>query len=169
MAAPAPQSGLASGARAFLGFALLIAAHFAIRPLFASRANVDFLLIAILFSAVRLRPGLAAVLGLAAGLMVDALAPSAFGAAAVSLVAVAFAASRVKAVFFADHVALTGLFVFVGKLCFDALYAGVSGGVRGIPLVVQLLLWTPLSAALTALVAVLLLTLFRPLYRPTAG
>ena len=169
MAVPQPQSGIASATRAWVGFVLLIAAHFAIRPLFSSRANVDFLLIAILFSAVRVRPGFAAVIGIAAGLAVDALAPSAFGAAALSLVMVAFAASRVKAVFFADHVALTGLFIFVGKLVFDALYAGFSGSARGMALVVQLLLWTPLSAALTAGVAVLLLTLFRPLYRPVTG
>lgn len=169
MAAPQPQSGFASATLAWVGFGLLIAAHFAIRPLFAARANVDFLLIAILFSAVRVRPGLAALLGLIAGLAVDALAPSAFGAAALSLVVVAYAGSRVKAVFFADHVALTGLFIFLGKLVFDALYVGVSGGVRGMELVVQLLLWTPLSAALTATVAVLLLTVFRPLYRPPNG
>ncbi len=167
MATALPQSGVASATRALAGFGLLIAAHFALRPLIASNANVDFLLIAILFSAVRVRPGLAALLGLAAGMTVDALAPSAFGAAALAMTVVAFAASRVKAVFFADHVALTGLFVFLGKLLFDALFAAVSGGTRGMALVVQLLLWTPLSAALTAAVAVVLLTLFKPLYRPT--
>ena len=41
-----------------------------------------------------------------------------------------------------------------------------GGGARGMGLVVQLLLWTPLSAAITALVAILLLTIFRPLFRP---
>ena len=83
------------------------------------------------------------------------------------MVIVAFAASWVKAVFFAEHVALTGLFVFVGKFVFDALHAIFGGGVHGISLVVELLLWTPLSAALTAVVAILLLTVFRPLYRPS--
>lgn len=168
MAAPLPRSGAVVAARAIAGFVLLLAAHFAVRPLIASRANVDFLLIAILFAAVRVRPGFAAVLGLLAGLAVDALAPGAFGAAALALVAVSFAASRVKAVFFADHVALTGLFVFLGKLVFDALYQAANGGVRGMGLVVQMLLWTPLSAALTAAVAIVLLTMFKPLYRPSA-
>lgn len=167
MAVSAPPSELASTARAWLGFLLLLVAQFGIRPLFSTRANVDFLLIAVLFAAVRVRPGLAAVLGLVAGLTMDALAPSAFGAATVSYIAVAFVASRVKAVFFADHVALTGLFVFLGKLAFDALYTAFSGGSRGAGLVIQLLLWTPLSAALTAAVSILLLTLFRPLYRPS--
>ena len=165
MAAPQPQSPIVSGARAWVGFALLIAAHFAVRPLVAARVNVDFLLIAVLFSAVRMRPGLAAIVGLCAGLMIDALAPSAFGAATVAYVLLAYVASRVKAVFFADHVALTGLFILLGKWAFDAMYAVASGGTRGVALVVQLLLWSPLSAALTAATALLLLTVLRPLYR----
>jgi len=169
MAVQSPQSGFASITTAWLGFALLLAAQFGVRPLLATRVNVDFLIIAVLFAAVRVRPGYAALIGLAAGLAVDSLAPSAFGAATLTYVALAFAASRVKAVFFADHVALTGLFVFLGKLAFDALYAALSGGARGAGLVVQLLLWTPLSAAVTALVSILLLTVFRPLYRPSAG
>jgi rod shape-determining protein MreD len=166
MATPQPQSGAASVAAAWIGFLLLLAAQFGVRPLFSARVNVDFLLIAVLFTAVRVRPGLAAVIGLVAGVAIDALAPAAFGAAALSYTVVAFAASRVKAVFFADHVALTGLFVFLGKLTCDALYAAASGGTRGAGLVVQLLLWTPLSAALTAAVSILLLTVFRPLFRP---
>lgn len=163
-----PQSVAASVARAWLGFTLLLLAHFAVRPLLDTRANVDFLVIAVLFASVRTRPGLAAVIGLASGLCVDALVPMAFGAASLAYVVVAFLASRVKAVFFADHVALTGLFVFVGKLVFDIVYMSTSGGMRGSALGIQLLLWTPLSAALTALMAIVLLTLFRPLYRPTA-
>jgi rod shape-determining protein MreD len=169
MAIPQPQSAAASLVRAWIGFVLLLLAQFAVRPLISTRASVDFLVIAVLFASVRMRPGLAALVGFAAGIAVDALVPSAFGAAAISFTAVAFVASRVKAVFFADHVALTALFVFVGKLIFDALNTAFSGAARGSDLVVQLLLWTPLSAALTALVAVVLLTVFRPLFRPAAG
>ncbi|MCC6244471.1 MAG: rod shape-determining protein MreD [Gemmatimonadaceae bacterium] len=168
MVSAPPQSAAASIARAWLGFTLLLLAHFAVRPLLDTRANVDYLLIGVLFAAVRTRPGLAAVIGLLAGLCVDALVPMAFGAASLAYVVVAFLASRVKAVFFADHVALTGLFVVVGKVVFDILYISTSGGLRGTALGMQLLLWTPVSAALTALVAIVLLTLFRPLYRPGA-
>ena len=169
MATPQPHSGVAAAARAWVGFALLLTAHFGVRPLISTRVTVDFLLVAVLFAAVRVRPGLAAVIGLLAGLAIDALAPSAFGAATLALVSVAYGASRVKAVFFADHVALTGLFVFLGKLLFDIVYAIASGGLRGVGLMVQLLIWSPLSAALTAAVAIVLLTVFRPLYRPTGG
>ena len=61
--------------------------------------------------------------------------------------------------------ALTGLFVFLGKWLFDAIYLVAGRGSRGTDLLVQLVLWSPIAAAITALIAVLLLTLFRPLYR----
>lgn len=171
MATPQSQLPSTAGAiaRAWLGFFVLVGAQFAVRPLFDTRVNVDFLLIAILFASVRVRPGIAAVLGLAAGLTVDAFAPSAVGAAALTLVLVAFIASYVKAVFFADHVALTGLFVFIGKVGFDTVYALLSGGSKGLNLVVQILIWSPISALMTAAVALILLTAFRPFYRPTTA
>lgn len=164
MRAPPTQSGVGSAVRAVVGFALLITAHFAVRPLFGPRVMVDFLVIAILFAAVRMRPGFASLLGFAAGLALDAVAPGSFGAAALTLALIAFAASWLKAVFFADHIALTGLFIFLGKWLFDALYTLV-GGARGADYVVQLLLWSPLAAALTSAVAIVLLTAFRPLFR----
>jgi rod shape-determining protein MreD len=163
---PQQTARLGSAFRAWLGFAFLLAAHFVVRPLFLGRANVDFIIIAILFSAARMRPGLAALVGFLTGLAVDALAPGTFGASALVLSLVAFGASWIKAVFFADHVALTGLFVFGGKWSFDVAMAVLTGGRAGASLVVSLLLWSPLSAVLTALLAVLLLAVFRPLYRP---
>jgi rod shape-determining protein MreD len=158
--------GVGSALRAWIGFALLIAAHFGVRPLFTGRAGVDFALIAILFSSVRMRPGLAALTGFLVGVALDALAPGSFGASALVLTLVAYGASWLKAVFFADHIALTGLFVFGGKWLFDAAMTALAGVNSGSTLLVTLLVWSPLSAALTALVAVLLLVLFRPLYRP---
>ncbi len=166
MRKPPVSSSAGSALRAWIGFALLVAAHFGVRPLVSGRVNVDFLVIAILFAAVRIRPGLAAVVGFAAGLAVDALAPGTFGAATLVMTGIAFGASWTKAVFFADHVALTGLFVFLGKWLFDIGYVVVGGSVHGVELVVLLLLWSTLSAALTAVVAIVLLTVFRPLYRP---
>ncbi|MDQ8158552.1 MAG: rod shape-determining protein MreD [Gemmatimonadota bacterium] len=166
---PSSQTpGVGSAMRAWLGFALLLTAHFAIRPLIGGRAHVDFVLIAILFAAVRMRPGFAAVVGLLTGLALDALAPGTFGASALALTVVAFGASWLKAVFFADHVALTGLFVFAGKWLFDVALTLLTGGAAGTSWIATVLLWSPLSAALTALFATVLLTLFRPLYRPHA-
>lgn len=163
---PQQNQGLGSALSAWFGFTMLLTAHFAVRPLFSVRANVDFILIAILFSAVRMRPGLAALTGFLTGLAIDALAPGSFGASALVLSLVAFVASWLKAVFFDDHVALTGLFVFGGKWLFDVAMTLLTGGASGTSLVATLLFWSPLSAALTALLAVVLLTVFRPLYRP---
>jgi len=159
-------AGTGSALLAWVGFAFLLTANFAVGPLFSGRATIDFIVIAILFSSVRMRPGLAAVTGLLTGLAVDALAPGSFGAAALVLTLVAFGASRLKAVFFAEHVALTGLFVFAGKWLFDIAMTLLTGGTSGTSVIVTLLWWSPLSAVLTALLAVLLLTVFRPLYRP---
>lgn len=166
MAVRTQPSGVAVSAQAIIGFLLLLLAHYSVRPLIGGRAQVDFLAIAVLFSAVRLRPGAAALLGFVIGLAVDSLQPDSFGAATLAFTLVGYAASWLKAVFFADHVALTGLFVFAGKWVYDGVYNVAGPRIGGVDLVLQMFLWTPLSAALTALVAVLLLTVFRPLYRP---
>lgn len=166
MRGPQSSPGIGSALRAWGGYFLLVLAHFGVRPLLASRASVDFAVIAVLFAAVRMRPGLAAVTGFLTGLALDALAPGSFGSNAIALTVVAFGASWLKAVFFGDHVALTGLFVFAAKWLFDVAMTLLTGIGTGTSLVAALLLWSPLSAALTALVAVLLLVLFRPLYRP---
>lgn len=166
MAVRSQTSGAAVTAQAIVGFALLLVANYTLRPLIGGRAPIDFLAIAVLFSAVRLRPGVAALLGFLVGVAFDSLAPEHFGAAALSFTLVGYSASWLKAVYFADHVALTGLFVFVGKWIYDGLYILAGPRIGGVDLLVQLLLWTPIAAALTAGVAVLLLTIFRPLYRP---
>jgi rod shape-determining protein MreD len=166
MRGPQPTPGIGSALRAWLGFALLVTAQFGVRPLLGGRASVDFAVIAVLFSAVRMRPGLAALTGFVTGIALDALSPGSFGASALVLTLVAYGASWLKAVFFADHVALTGLFVFGAKWLFDVAMTLLTGVGSGASLLVTLLLWSPLSAAATALVAVLLLLLFRPLYRP---
>ncbi len=165
---PAP-SGIGSAIRAWIGFALLIAAHFAVRPLFTGPVTVDFAIIALLFASVRMRPGFASLAGFLMGLALDALAPGSFGSATLVLTLLGFGASWLKAVFFADNLSLTALFIFGGKWIFDIAMTLLVGAKGGATLVVTLLLWSPLSAALTALVAVLLLTLFRPLYRPAVS
>ncbi len=70
------------------------------------------MVIALLFGAVRLRPGHAAIYGFLLGMIADSLAPTGFGAVALAMTAVGFCASWMKAVFFADHPALNALFLF---------------------------------------------------------
>lgn len=142
--------------------ALLVALHFTLRPLLDWRAGVDFLVIAVLLVAVRVRPGIAALVGLLVGTAVDSITPEALGAGALAMTLVAFGASRLKAAFFTDELGLHAIFVFLGKLVFDAVAIVAEGRLSGMTLVWQLLAWTPLSALATAAVGLVVLGAVRP-------
>lgn len=151
--------------RAAIAFAILVVLHYTLRPLLGWRANVDFLVIALLLVAVRVRPATAALVGFAIGLVSDSLTLTTFGAGAIGMTIIGFAASWLKAVVFADNLALNALFFFVGKLMLDLvlrILSGPSGGVE----VVMSLLWSVLAAAVTALAGVLALVILRPLLEP---
>src|SRR5215510_10612230 len=109
-------------ARTLVVCAILIFLHYTLRPLLAWRASIDFLIVALLLGAVRLRPGWAAVYGFALGLVSDSLSVSGVCAAALAMSVVGFAASWLKAVFFADNLALNGFFLFVAKWLFDVIF-----------------------------------------------
>lgn len=142
--------------------ALMVALHFTLRPILDWRAGIDFLTIAVLVVAVRVRPGVAALVGFAVGIVADALAPESFGAGALAMTVVGFAASRLKAAFFADNVMLNAVFVFVGKVAYDLIFLVAERRLGGGALASQLLLWTPLAALLTALVGLLVMSVVRP-------
>jgi rod shape-determining protein MreD len=152
--------------RAAVVFAILVVLHFSLRPLLGWRAEIDFLLIALLLAAVRVRPGTAAVLGFALGLIVDSLTPGAFGAGALALSIVGFAASWLKAVFFADNLALNGFFFFAGRWAYAVIYVLAEHQRRGIELAQEIFVWAPLSAAVTAIAGVILLMIMRPFLEP---
>lgn len=149
---------------------ILIMLHYTVRPLLGWRAPIDFMLIAVLFGAVRMRPGVAAIYGLILGLVADSLSPTGFGAAALGMSIVAYAASWLKAVFFADNLALNAFFLFIGKWIFDIIVVLAARHTSGSELAMQILVWSPLSAALTAGAGAIVLTMLRPIMelRPTA-
>jgi rod shape-determining protein MreD len=149
--------------RLTLALIIIVLLHFTLRPLLGWRAPIDFMVIAAMLAAVRLRPGMAALLGFLLGLASDALTPSALGSGALALALVAYGASYLKAVYFADNAALSALFVFAGKWIFDLVYLVSERRVRGAELVVQALLWSPLAATVTALTALALFLALRPL------
>ena len=157
---------LGSTLRAILTFLILVLLHYTLRPLLGWRAPMDFLLLALLLSAIRVRPAAGAIIGLALGLVSDSLTPAALGAGAVGMTIVGYMASWLKAVFFADNLALNALFFFLGKWVFDVIYFTVEQRLGGIEVVQQVLLWSPLSAAATAIAGVLLLLIMRPLLEP---
>ena len=143
--------------------AILIVLHYTVRPLLAWNTSIDFLIIALMFGAVRMRPGLAALFGFALGLVSDSLSPGAFGAAALGMSIVGFGASWLKAVFFADNLPLNGFFIFLGKWVFDLIFIVVGHHMHGAELVMQIVVWSSLSAAMTAVAGVLAIALLRPL------
>jgi rod shape-determining protein MreD len=148
--------------RTILLCAILIFLHYTLRPLLAWRAAPDFLIIALLLASVRVRPGMAAVLGFIFGLASDSLALGSFGAGALAMALIGFSWSRLKAVFFADHVLLNGFFLFLGKWAYEVVMNLVEHRMQGTELVMQILVWSSLSAAVTAVFGVLALMLLRP-------
>jgi len=157
---------LGSIARAIATFAILVVLHYTLRPLLGWRAPMDFLILALLLASIRVRPAVGALIGLALGIVSDSLTPDSLGAGAIAMTVVGYLASWLKAVFFADNIALNAFFFFLGKWVFDLIYFIVEHRLAGIELVQQLLLWSPLSAAATAVAGVLLLFLMRPLLEP---
>jgi len=149
--------------RTILVCAILIVLHYTLRPLLAWRASIDFLIVALLLGSVRLRPGTAALYGFFFGLVPDSLAVSGFGASALGMSIVGFTASWLKAVFFADNLALNGFFLFLAKWLFDLIFLLIGHRAAGPDLAMQLFVWSPLSAAVTAAAGVVALSLLKPL------
>jgi rod shape-determining protein MreD len=153
----------ASAVRTALVCLILIVLHYTLRPLLGWRASIDFLLIALIFGAVRVRPAGAAIYGFILGLAADSLALGAFGAGALAGTIVGFAASWLKAVFFADNLALNGFFLFVGKWLFDLVYVLMERRMHGTEMLMQIIVWSPLAAAVTALAGVIAIAVLRPI------
>jgi rod shape-determining protein MreD len=155
--------------RVALVFVILVVLHFTLRPLLAWRASPDFLLIAVLLIAIRVRPGTAAVVGFLVGIVADTLTLDAFGSTALAMSLVAFGSSWIKAVFFADDLALNAFFFFLGKWLFEIILLLTQQRAGGGELVIEMLVWAPLGAAVTALAGVVTLMLLRPILRTAAA
>ena len=155
--------------RVGVAFAVLVVLHFTLRPLLGWRAAPDFLVIALLLVSIRVRPGSAAVFGFVIGIVADTLALDAFGASALAMSLVGFAASWMKAVFFADDLSLNAFFFFLGKWAFDLVYLVAEHRATGGELLTQIFLWTPLSAAVTAFAGLLTLFLLKPTLRTSSA
>jgi hypothetical protein len=82
---------------------------------------------------------------------------------------IGFSWSRLKAVFFADHVLLNGFFLFLGKWAYEIVMNLVERRMHGAELVMQILVWSSLSAAVTAVAGVLALMLLRPVLETRAA
>jgi rod shape-determining protein MreD len=152
-----------SAARTAIVCIILIVLHYTLVPLLGWRASIDFLLIALVFGAVRMRPAGAAVYGFVLGITADSLASGAFGGGALAATIVAFAASWLKAVFFADNLALNAFFLFVGKWVFDLVYVLMERRMHGVEMLMQIIVWSPLAAAVTAVAGAIAIAMLRPI------
>ncbi len=140
----------------------LVVAHFVLRPRLGDpRFAPDFVLIALLFLAIRTRPGVGAGAGFLVGLLTDAVAPTAFGAAALATTVVGYLAGWLKAVFFADNLLVNALFVFVAAWVRDAIAVLAGNQLAGGALAWQLLAWSPLAGLATSAAALVVLLFFR--------
>ncbi|HEX2219408.1 MAG TPA: rod shape-determining protein MreD [Gemmatimonadales bacterium] len=144
-----------------LVIAVLVLLHFYVRPrLWSPRASPDFLLIALVFFAMRAGPGPGALAGFVVGVVNDALTPAAFGAGALAHTVVGYLAAWGRAVFFADNLLVNAAFVAVALWVRDLVLLVASGTPRD-QLLVELMLQSPLQALSTAVFAVLVLAAFR--------
>lgn len=155
--------------RTIATFLILVLLHYTLRPLLGWRAPIDFLLLAVLATAVRTRPAGGAFLGFVVGLIGDSLNAEALGAGALGMTMVGYLASWLKAVFFADSLPLNALFFFLGKWMFDVIYFVAEQRLSGVELLYQLVLWSPLSAAATAIAGILVLLILRPFLEPASS
>jgi len=115
------------------------------------------------------RPGVAAMFGFVLGLASVSVAAVSFKKGALVMTLIGFSWSRLKAVFFADHVLLKGFFLFLGKWAYEILMNLVERRLHGAELVMQILVWSSLSAAVTAVAGVIALMLLRPVLETRAA
>ena len=141
-------------------FLVLVILHYTVRPLVGARISLDFLVVAVLLVAVQVRPGVAALIGFATGLIADSMTPLSFGAGALALSAVGSAASSLKAAVFGDNVLLKVVFLAAGKWAFDIVYLVFERRVGLADLAVQVVLWSPLSAIATGVAGALVVMAF---------
>jgi len=141
---------------------LLLALHFLVRPRLGDpRMTPDFVLVAVLFLAIRTRPAVGAAAGFLVGLCMDALAPTAFGSAALAYTAVGFLAGWMRALLFAENAVMTAAFVLAAAWLRDVVQVLAANQLSGRGLVWQLFVYSPLAALTTAVAALVVLVLFR--------
>ena len=137
---------------------VLVVVHLSIHVGLGVRGMVpDLLTVALLLGARRLSGSGAAGLGLALGLLNDALSLTAFGALALTYTIVGFAGARSRDLFEGDSLLFVAVYVFLGKWLRDLLYIMFT---RSEP---WSNLWSgaPLAALYAALAAMVALTLYR--------
>ena len=139
---------------------VLFALQFYVRPRLGGRFTPDFIAIGVLLYALRARPGQAAVAGLLAGLVSDALTPAHFGAGALAHTVVGYLAAFSRSVFFADNLLVTAGFFAVGTWLRNLIVLLASGTAEG-RFWIEAGVWSGTQALSTAVVGVVLAMVLR--------
>ena len=105
--------------RTLIAFVDLVVLHYTLRPLLGWRASPDFLVIALLLVAVRVRPGAAALIGLCHGYRRGLADVHAFGAGALGMTRRRLHGVVAQGSILRGRVALNAFFFFLGKWVFD--------------------------------------------------
>ena len=132
--------------------------HFLLGPLFDTWfASPNLLACAVLVAARQLRPGAAAGVGFALGLLDDSLAVSHFGLAALLLLLLGYLGSLTRDLFVGEEPLFMGAYLLAGTWLYEAVsYLAVGGGSLSF-----LFLRAPLDALATGAVGYLALPFVR--------
>lgn len=148
--------------RVSLVIVLLLLLEFYLRPAIIEMRHgaPDFLMLVLLLLAIRRTPGVAAVIGLLIGLVIDVMTPAHFGSGMLASVLVGWGAAWGRSLFFADNLMVNAALFFVGTWVRDILLLLFSGTPLG-SLPAEGLLWAPLQALTTAVAGLVVVMLFR--------
>jgi rod shape-determining protein MreD len=156
------MTGGAERYRIALVLLLLVLLHFVARPwLGDSRGSPDFLLLALMWYAIRARPGSAAIAGFVVGLIGDALTQEAFGAGILAHTVIGYVLAWGKAVFFPENLLVNAGFFLVGAWVRDLLFLLADGHLSIAAMAWQLVSWSLVKAVTTAVAGIVVVLVFR--------
>lgn len=144
----------------FIG--LLVFLHFFLHLGLGLAASApDLLTVAVMLAARRLPGAGAAGLGLALGLLQDALSLLYFGAEAVAQAVLGFAGARTRDFFVGESILFVAGYLFVGKWLHDALFFLLARMGSGTEAVSRLLIQAPIAGLYAAACGMAALLLYR--------
>ena len=156
------MNGQGSGLKVGIVLFALVIMHFTVRPLIGHNdVAPDFMLLALMFYAIRSRPGYAAIAGFSIGIVADALSPVAVGSSALAHTVVGYLQAWGKAVFFPDNLLVTTGFLFAGVWIRNLLVLLAGSQLDGMGLFWAMGTWSVAQAVTTTVTGVVVMLVFR--------
>jgi rod shape-determining protein MreD len=150
-----------TGASFWIFIAVLIVAHLVLHVAIGlTTVAPDLMTVAVLLAARRVKGSAGAAIGVAIGLLTDALSITTFGALALVNGIVGFLGARSRDLFEGDSMLSVAVYVFLGKWLRDALYFVVTKSAHADPWSV-LITSAPIAAIFAAVSALFALMLYR--------